>query len=141
MENRNPNCVCTIGCIQRSWWAVLAIVLCFAMELSTKNAKAADKTQQPAFPGAEGFGQFARGGRGGDVYYVTNLADDGPGSLRHGIRTATGPRTILFSVSGTIALKSRLVVDKSYITIAGRLRQAMAYVFETTPFESRTRRM
>ena len=73
-----------------------------------------------AFPGAEGFGRFAQGGRGGDVYQVTTLADSGPGSLREGIRSATGPRTIVFGLSGTIELKSRLVLDKSAITIAGQ---------------------
>ena len=73
-----------------------------------------------AFPGAEGFGRFARGGRGGDVYHVKNLQDDGPGSLREGIRSATGPRTIVFDLSGTIELKSRLTVDKSFLTIAGQ---------------------
>ncbi len=76
--------------------------------------------KQLAFPGAEGFGRFARGGRGGDVYHVATLADDGRGSLREGIGSATGPRTIVFDLSGTIVLKSRLVIDKSYITIAGQ---------------------
>jgi hypothetical protein len=74
----------------------------------------------PAFPGAEGFGRYARGGRGGDVYHVVNLDDAGPGSLREGIRSAAGPRTIVFDVSGTILLKSKLVLDKSAITIAGQ---------------------
>lgn len=75
---------------------------------------------QLAFPGAEGFGRFAKGGRGGDVYHVTTLADDGPGSLREGLRTAKGPRTIVFDISGTIELKKPLAVDKSFLTIAGQ---------------------
>jgi len=73
-----------------------------------------------AFPGAEGFGRFAQGGRGGDVYHVTTLADLGPGTLREGIRSAKGPRTIVFEIAGNIELKSRLVMDKSAITIAGQ---------------------
>ncbi|MBL9211152.1 MAG: hypothetical protein JNL92_11835 [Opitutaceae bacterium] len=74
----------------------------------------------PAFPGAEGFGRLARGGRGGDVYHVTTLADSGPGSLRHGIATATGPRTIVFEVAGLIRLRSALPIDKSFLTLAGQ---------------------
>src|SRR6266571_2161710 len=83
-------------------------------------ARALSAEELLAFPGAEGFGWFATGGRGGDVYQVTTLDDAGPGSLREGIASAKGPRTIVFQVAGTIQLKSRLTLDKSAITIAGQ---------------------
>lgn len=73
----------------------------------------------PAFPSAEGAGQFAKGGRGGAVLHVTNLKDSGPGSLRHAVE-AEGPRTVVFSVSGTIPLRAPLVVSEPRITIAGQ---------------------
>ena len=72
-----------------------------------------------AFPGAEGYGRFAQGGRGGDVYIVTNLKDDGEGSLRRGIESQKGPRTIVFALSGTIALKSE-PVSYTHLTLPTR---------------------
>ncbi len=74
---------------------------------------------QPAFPGAEGFGANSIGGRGGTVYVVTNLNDDGPGSLRAAVE-AKGPRIVVFEISGIIAQKSILRVTNPYITIAGQ---------------------
>lgn len=77
-------------------------------------------TAQPlAFPGAEGFGKHAVGGRGGRTIIVTNLNDDGPGSLRDAVEQQ-GPRTVVFAVSGNIELRKPLRIDNDSITIAGQ---------------------
>lgn len=72
-----------------------------------------------AFPGAEGFGAETPGGRGGQVLLVTNLNDSGPGSLRAACQTK-GPRMVVFRVAGVIDLKSAIVIEEPYITIAGQ---------------------
>lgn len=71
-----------------------------------------------AFPGAEGFGKYTSGGRGGKTYIVTNLEDDGEGSFRKAV-SGKEPRIVTFAVSGTIHLKSKIFI-KSNITIAGQ---------------------
>ncbi len=76
-------------------------------------------TRHLAFPGAEGYGRFARGGRGGRVIEVTNLDDAGPGSFRAAV-DAEGPRTIVFRVSGVISLKSPIAMKHPYLTVAGQ---------------------
>lgn len=77
------------------------------------------RPRQLAFPGAEGYGRFAIGGRGGKVYHVTSLEDSGPGTLREAVE-ASGPRTVVFRTGGAIHLKSRLLIHNPYITIAGQ---------------------
>ncbi len=72
-----------------------------------------------AFPGAEGAGRFAVGGRDGAVLRVTTLADAGPGSLRAAVE-ATGPRTIVFDIGGVIRLESPLRIRSGRITVAGQ---------------------
>lgn len=74
---------------------------------------------RPAFPGAQGFGAQTHGGRGGRVINVTNLRSSGKGSLR-AAATARGRRIVVFRVSGTIQLQSRIDIVHPYITIAGQ---------------------
>ncbi|WP_163407970.1 pectate lyase family protein [Flavobacterium ajazii] len=73
----------------------------------------------PAFPGAEGGGMYAFGGRGGNVYVVTSLEDRGPGTLREACEQG-GARIVVFNVSGIIRIKSPLIIRAPYITIAGQ---------------------
>ncbi|MBL7223697.1 MAG: hypothetical protein ISS72_07580, partial [Candidatus Brocadiae bacterium] len=73
----------------------------------------------PAFPGAEGFGMYATGGRGGRVIEVTNLNGSGPGSFRAAVE-ATGSRTVVFRVAGTIRHEDRFVITNPDLTIAGQ---------------------
>jgi pectate lyase len=70
-----------------------------------------------AFPGAEGFGQFASGGRGGEIVHVTTLDDSGAGSFREAVGKPN--RIVVFDVGGIIRLKSNVAVS-SDITLAGQ---------------------
>ena len=70
-----------------------------------------------AFPGAEGFGRNAAGGRGGTVYVVTNLNDSGEGSLRDAV--SKPDRIVVFAIGGLIKITERMVVSKR-ISILGQ---------------------
>ena len=93
-----------------------------------------------AFPGAEGYGRYAIGGRGGVVYHVTTLEDNGDdenpieGSFRYGIKKVRGPRTIVFDVAGVISLKSRLTCSDKFVTIAGQTAPGNGIMLRTCPF-------
>lgn len=72
------------------------------------------------FPGAEGFGTDTLAGRGGAVIRVTNLNDDGPGSLRRCAAQTSGPRTCVFEVGGVLSLDSDIDVKEPFLTVAGQ---------------------
>jgi pectate lyase len=95
-----------------------AIVFALWLGLSLVFAPAARAQQPPfAFAGAEGFGQFASGGRGGEIFHVTTLANAGPGSFRDAVSQRR--RIVVFDVSGVIRLESNVAVS-SDLTLAGQ---------------------
>lgn len=82
-------------------------------------SKTAEDTGLRAFPGAEGAGAMACGGRGGKALFVTNLDDSGAGSFRAAVE-ARGPRIVLFRVAGHIELKRPVRITHPYVTISGQ---------------------
>lgn len=86
----------------------------------TKGTVWAFQPAHLAFPGAEGYGRFARGGRGGKVVYVTNLNNSGEGSLRWALTNGSGPRTVMFKVAGVIDQEYKTIRTDPNITIAAQ---------------------
>lgn len=87
-----------------------------------------------AFPGAEGYGRFAIGGRGGKVVHVTNLKDDlNAGSFRYAVEVAKGPRTIVFDVGGVIQLTDRLVIGDEFVTVAAQTAPGQGICIRKAP--------
>jgi pectate lyase len=92
----------------------VSFIRCSAQKNSVNNIESIPI----AFPGAEGYGKYATGGRGGRIFIVSNLNDKGPGSFREAAE-AKGKKTIVFAVSGTIHLETKLSI-KGDVTIAGQ---------------------
>ena len=94
----------------------MALTKCTAQKNNVNNV--GSESAAVAFPGAEGYGKYATGGRAGNVFIVSNLNDKGPGSFREAAE-AKGKRIIVFAVSGTIHLETKLSI-KGDVTIAGQ---------------------
>jgi pectate lyase len=95
-------------------------ILCLVLILSGRfflASASAQPTASPAFSGAEGFGQSASGGRGGEIFHVTTLDDSGAGSFRDAV--SKPKRIVVFDVGGIIRLKSNVAVS-SDLTLAGQ---------------------
>ena len=90
------------------------------------------RKELPAFPGAIGFGTSTAAGRGGRVLRVTNLNDDGPGSLRAAL-TASGPRVVIFEISGIIDLRTAIYVGAPYLTVAGQTAPSPGIMVKGSP--------
>lgn len=108
---------CTNGDSKQKEENADSAVAAYYEELGFETVDSEDKLL--AFPGAEGYGKYTKGGRGGRIIEVTNLNDSGEGSLRAAVE-AEGARIVIFKVSGDILLESALRITNPYITIAGQ---------------------
>ncbi|MFC4404966.1 FIMAH domain-containing protein [Gracilibacillus xinjiangensis] len=108
--------------MKRLFLMVFCLIVCFSIWPAYSPASlAAEEPELLAFPGAEGFGAYSTGGRGGEVYHVTSYDLTGPGTFHDALTTAGDtPRTIVFEISGEITIPQIIVRNKSNITIAGQ---------------------
>ncbi|KIY68883.1 polysaccharide lyase family 1 protein [Cylindrobasidium torrendii FP15055 ss-10] len=124
----------SISSLKTYWWRVDTIL---NNGITVAGRVWTFRSRQLAFPGADGFGRYARGGRAGSVLRVTTLEDYIPGdeapiegSLRWAIEENTGPRVIIFDVGGVSTLKARLTITDDYITVAGQTAPGKGIVFQ-----------
>ena len=109
----------------RSFRLALATICCLCLTTNPVTANPSPVTPLPAFPGAEGFGRYASGGRGGQVVYVTTLEDDAEGATVGSLRWAVKqypdePLTVCFAVTGEIRLVKDLRINRRNYTLAGQ---------------------
>jgi fibronectin type 3 domain-containing protein len=108
--------------MRKLFYSMLCFTIClFMLPFVNPIVNATEEEEILAFPGAEGFGQYSKGGRGGEVYHVNSYELTGPGTFHDALTTAGDiPRTIVFDISGEIKIPQIIVRNKSNITIAGQ---------------------
>ena len=134
LKSKNPENKLTTPCYMYGMFLFLSLWMgaCDWQPFGVEDPPSPENTiySTPVHKDIIGPGSGIRPGRNGDIYIVKNLNKNGSGSLRYGVETARGPRTILFAVSGKIRDRNPLVIKANNLRIAGMTAPWPGIVYE-----------